>query len=92
MIIALFSGNWPIVLGYYMAFFSLELLAGFIAYGLEGEKPWDLWLLFFQRIYYRQLMHYVLLKSLLYAMKGRLVGWGKLERHATVQGAAGTRL
>ncbi len=86
MIIALFSGNWPLVLAYYMAFFGLELLAGFVAFGLEGEKPWDLSLLFFQRIYYRQLMHYVLLKSLVYAMKGRLVGWGKLERHATVQG------
>jgi hypothetical protein len=30
-------------------------------------------------------MYYVLAKSLLYAMRGRLVGWGKLERRATVQ-------
>jgi hypothetical protein len=41
--------------------------------------------LFFQRVYYRQLMHYVLGKSLIFAMRGRLVGWGKLERRATVQ-------
>ena len=84
MIIALFAGNWKIVLLYYMAFFIIELLTGFLAYALEGEKPWDLALLFFQRIYFRQLMHYVLLKSLIFAMRGRLVGWGKLERRATV--------
>jgi hypothetical protein len=30
-------------------------------------------------------MHEVLLKSLLYALRGRLVGWGKLERTASVQ-------
>jgi cellulose synthase/poly-beta-1,6-N-acetylglucosamine synthase-like glycosyltransferase/peptidoglycan/xylan/chitin deacetylase (PgdA/CDA1 family) len=84
MIIALFIGNWKIVLLYYLAFFVLELFTGVLAYTLEGEKPWDLSLLFFQRIYYRQMMHYVLGKSLLYAARGRLVGWGKLERRATV--------
>ena len=55
-----------------------------LAYSLERTKPLDLALLFFQRIYYRQLMHFVLFKSILYAMRGRLVGWGKLERTATV--------
>ncbi len=84
MIIALFAGNWRIVLLYYLSFFLVELFTGFLAYWLEGEKPWDLTLLFFQRIYFRQLMHYVLLKSLIFAVRGRLVGWGKLERRATV--------
>jgi cellulose synthase/poly-beta-1,6-N-acetylglucosamine synthase-like glycosyltransferase/peptidoglycan/xylan/chitin deacetylase (PgdA/CDA1 family)/spore germination protein YaaH len=85
LVISLFSGNGGIVLKYYLAFFVLELLTGFLAYGLEGVAPWDLSLLFFQRIYYRQLMHYVLAKSLVFAMRGRLVGWGKLERRASVQ-------
>ncbi len=85
MIIALFAGNGLIVLQYYLAFFLLELLTGLLAYGLEGLAPADLRLLFFQRVYYRQLMHYVLGKSLVFAMRGRLVGWGKLERRATVQ-------
>lgn len=87
MIIALFAGNWRIVLVFYLAFFVLELLTGLVAYALEGEKPWDLTLLFFQRIYYRELMYYVVAKSLIYAVRGRVVGWGKLERRATVQGA-----
>ncbi len=87
MIIALFAGNWQIVLAFYLGFFVLELLTGLLAYGLEGQKPWDLAWLFFQRIYYRELMYYVVAKSLIYAVRGRLVGWGKLERRATVQGA-----
>jgi cellulose synthase/poly-beta-1,6-N-acetylglucosamine synthase-like glycosyltransferase/peptidoglycan/xylan/chitin deacetylase (PgdA/CDA1 family)/spore germination protein YaaH len=86
MIVALFAGNWRIVLMFYLAFFVLELLTGLMAYWLEGEKPWDLSLLFFQRIYYRELMYYVVAKSLIYAVRGRVVGWGKLERRATVQG------
>ena len=85
MIVALFSGNGGIVFVYYVAFFLLELVTGLLAYGLEGMSPLDLILLFFQRVYYRQLMHYVLGKSLIFAMRGRLVGWGKLERRATVQ-------
>lgn len=84
MLVALFAGNWRIVLGYYAALFGLELVTAVLAYALEGAPAWDLGLLFFQRVYYRQLMYYVLAKSLLFAMRGRLVGWGKLERRASV--------
>ena len=42
--------------------------------------------LFFKRIYYRELMYYVVAKSLIYAVRGRVVEWGKLERRATVRG------
>ncbi|MGA2132248.1 MAG: glycosyltransferase [Bryobacteraceae bacterium] len=86
MIMALFAGNWRIVLVFYLAFFVLELLTALLAYAMEGEAPWDLALLFFQRIYYRELMYYVVAKSLVYAVRGRVVGWGKLERRATVEG------
>jgi len=84
MIISLIGGAWKIVLLYYAAFFLVELMSGFLAYFLEGLAPWDLSLLFFQSIYYRQIMLYVLAKSFLFAIRGRLVGWGKLERKATV--------
>jgi cellulose synthase/poly-beta-1,6-N-acetylglucosamine synthase-like glycosyltransferase/peptidoglycan/xylan/chitin deacetylase (PgdA/CDA1 family)/spore germination protein YaaH len=84
MIFSLLAGDWKIVLLYYAAFFAVELLMGFVAYALEGVAAWDLSLLLFQTIYYRQLMLYVLGKSFLFAMRGRLVGWGKMERKATV--------
>ena len=84
MIIALFAGNWRIVTLYYFALFGLELLTGVLAYTLERAKPWDLVLLFLQRIFYRYLMYYVLFKSVMYALRGRLVGRGKLERTASM--------
>lgn len=87
MIIALFAGNWHIVLLFYFGFFLLEGLTALLAYALEGESPADLKLLFFQRIYFRGLMQYVLGKSILFALRGRVVGWGKLERTASVQQA-----
>ena len=74
------AGNWQIVLLYYVAFFSIDLLTALLAYGLEGENPSDLVLFFPQRLYYRALMNYVLAKSFVFALRGRLVGWGKLER------------
>ncbi len=85
MFVALFAGNWRIVLLYYFGLFVLELMTASLAFSLEKANPKDLALLFLQRIYYRQLMYYVLAKSILYAMRGRLVGWGKLERRATVE-------
>ncbi|MDQ1470046.1 MAG: peptidoglycan-N-acetylglucosamine deacetylase, partial [Bryobacterales bacterium] len=84
MLIALTAGNWRIVLAYYFGFFGLEVITGLLAYSLEGVAAWDLLLLLFQRIYYRQMMLYVLAKSLTFALRGRLVGWGKLERKASV--------
>jgi peptidoglycan-N-acetylglucosamine deacetylase len=84
MIVSLIAGAWKIVLLYYAAFLAVELLSGLLAYSLEGLAPWDLSLLFFQSIYYRQIMLYVLAKSFLFAIRGRLVGWGKLERKASV--------
>jgi len=84
MLVALWAGNWRTVLLYYFGFFFLEVLTGLLAYSLEGVPAWDLLLLFFQRIYYRQMMLFVLAKTLVFAMRGRLVGWGKLERKASV--------
>jgi hypothetical protein len=37
-----------------------------------------------QRFGYRQLMYGIIIKSMLAAAFGPLVGWGKLERKATV--------
>ncbi|MGH9959900.1 MAG: hypothetical protein ACREBC_22725 [Pyrinomonadaceae bacterium] len=34
---------------------------------------------------YRQLMYYVMIRSIIGATRGTLIGWGKLERKATAQ-------
>jgi hypothetical protein len=49
------------------------------------ENKWLLAGLFWQRFFYRQLMYYVAIKSTLASVRGVLVGWGKLERKATIK-------
>ncbi|MDS4070385.1 MAG: glycosyltransferase [Candidatus Competibacter sp.] len=74
------------VLFYYALFVTVDYLAAILAFALERKENW--WLLiwlFWQRFFYRQLMYYVAIKSTLTSLRGVLVGWGKLERKATVQ-------
>jgi cellulose synthase/poly-beta-1,6-N-acetylglucosamine synthase-like glycosyltransferase/spore germination protein YaaH/peptidoglycan/xylan/chitin deacetylase (PgdA/CDA1 family) len=69
---------------YWAAFIFLDLSAGALGMALERKAPWeDLVWLPVQRFGYRQLMYYVVVKSVLTAIRGYRVGWGKLERRAT---------
>lgn len=69
----------------YALFFIIELVAGFIAYRLDKEKPWPLAWLVVQRFAYRQLMYLVMLKSVWVAILGAQQGWGKLKRTGSVK-------
>ena len=70
---------------YWAAFIFLDLSAGALGMALERRAPWgDLVWLPVQRFGYRQLMYYVVVKSIVTAVRGARVGWGKLERRATV--------
>ena len=42
-------------------------------------------LIFIQRFAYRQIMYWVVVKSFAAAIRGHVVGWGKIERKATVE-------
>lgn len=79
------SNNLQQVFLYYYLFLSVDLLAALVGFCLERKEDWKLliWLLP-QRFFYRQLMYYVAIKSIITAIKGSMVGWGKLERKATV--------
>jgi len=80
------------VLFYYALFVTVDYLAAALAFALERkENKWLLAGLFWQRFCYRQLMYYVAIKSTLASLRGVLVGWGKLERKATMhaQGTTG---
>ncbi len=73
------------MLAYWLIFTAIDLLAAFIAFALERREKWRLlWLLIPQRIGYRQIMYYVVLKALAQALRGPRVGWGKLERSGRV--------
>ena len=73
------------MLTYWLVFTAIDLLAAFIAFALERREKWGLlWLLIPQRIGYRQIMYYVVLKAIGAALRGPKVGWGKLERSGRV--------
>jgi hypothetical protein len=73
------------VLFYYAVFLVVDWLAAMIAFLMEsGEDRWLTWLILLQRFAYRQIMYWVVLKSFAAAISGQVVGWGKLERKATV--------
>ncbi|MGO9017064.1 MAG: glycosyltransferase [Syntrophobacteraceae bacterium] len=77
------------VLFYYTLFVTVDYVTAILAFTLEQHENWSLLIfLFWQRFFYRQLMYYVAIKSTLNSLRGRLVGWGKLERKATVQAAS----
>jgi len=82
--------NLKRVMFYYALFLAADWLAAAFAFLLERrERRGLLWWLFLQRFCYRQVMYYVMVKSVFTALKGVVVGWGKLERKATVAAMPG---
>ena len=78
------SGLGP-TLAYYALFTGVDLLVVLFSFLLEKREDWTLLRsVLLQRLVYRQLMYYVSIRSFLTAMRGSVVGWGKLERKATV--------
>jgi cellulose synthase/poly-beta-1,6-N-acetylglucosamine synthase-like glycosyltransferase/peptidoglycan/xylan/chitin deacetylase (PgdA/CDA1 family) len=80
------STNLQQVLFYYALFLAIDWVSACFAFFLEKRERWRLlWWLFLQRFCYRQVMYYVMIKSVAMAVRGPLVGWGKLERKATAE-------
>ena len=73
------------VLFYYALFLAVDWFGAFAAFLMEkGEQKSLLVWLLIQRFGYRQVMYWVMVKSVFTAIRGAVVGWGKLERKATV--------
>ncbi len=80
------STNLRQVLFYYALFLAIDWVAACFAFLLEKKEQWRLlWWLFLQRFCYRQVMYYVMIKSVAVAIRGAAVGWGKLDRKATAE-------
>ncbi|MGH6827975.1 MAG: glycosyltransferase, partial [Rhizomicrobium sp.] len=80
------NGDLKLVGIYYLVFVVVDLMAALIGFVMEAGEDWRLILwLPLQRFGYRQLMYYVVLRSIAMALRGALVGWGKLERQGTVK-------
>jgi cellulose synthase/poly-beta-1,6-N-acetylglucosamine synthase-like glycosyltransferase/peptidoglycan/xylan/chitin deacetylase (PgdA/CDA1 family) len=69
---------------YWAVFILVDLSAAALGMALERKAPWkDMIWIPVQRFGYRQLMYYVVIKAVLTAIRGPMVGWNKLERRAT---------
>jgi cellulose synthase/poly-beta-1,6-N-acetylglucosamine synthase-like glycosyltransferase len=74
---------------YWLVFTGIDVFCGWIAYRLDGNKvPYPAHLLVAQRLVYRQIMYWVVIRAITSAIGGWLVGWGKLERTGRVDTAA----
>lgn len=71
---------------YWGLFQLLDLVTAAVAISMEPHaRVWRyLPLLLIQRFFYRQLLYVVAFKTALAALKGRMVGWGKLKRTNSV--------
>ena len=66
---------------FWLVFVTVDLVCGWIAYRMDvRDKRFPGLLLIAQRFVYRQIMYWVVIKAVSAAMRGHLVGWGKLER------------
>lgn len=73
--------NLQQVLFLYAIFLVVDWLAAVIAFWMEpGEDRRLTWLILLQRFAYRQVMYWVVLRAIGAAIRGHVVGWGKLER------------
>jgi len=84
IIIFLFFGLWQKVVFTLLFFVILDLFYAFFAF--RGEK--DKYLLFlvpFQRIFYRQILYFIIIKSIIKAIEGSYISWIKIKKNGSAQ-------
>ena len=84
MIVGLFGDKPGKILIYYVAFVLIDFVVAIIAFWMQKEDYKKLVYIIPQRFIWRQLMYYVLFKSIRKALKGELSGWGALKRTGNV--------
>jgi hypothetical protein len=77
-------GDGGAVLPYFATFLVLDQFLALLACALEREPLSRSWIMIPMRLIYRPLLSWVVWKSIFNALRGVLVGWGKLERTASV--------
>src|SRR5262249_8860740 len=80
IVIGLLGHHYRIVLLSFIVYTLADIIMSVTALKLDEERVRQLWLIIPQRILYRQLMYYVIVKSIINVLKGNLVGWGSLKR------------
>lgn len=84
LLISLYFGNAGVVLPYMLVFLLTDFILAAVACWMEREPLWKAWIVLPMRFIYRPLFSWVIWKSIFQALRGVLIGWGKLERTASV--------
>ncbi|WP_315760028.1 glycosyltransferase [Sphingomonas sp. Y38-1Y] len=83
------SGDLGTMALYWTAFTAIDVACGWVAYRRDGHRVrYPALLLIAQRLIYRQIMYWVVLRAIASAIGGWVVGWGKLERTGRVAAPA----
>ncbi len=84
------SGGSSSILVYWLAFQALELAVAIMAFRLDRRgADWSLLpLIVVQRFCYRQLIYVVAVRAMMAAIRGSMMGWGKLQRRGFAKPAA----
>jgi cellulose synthase/poly-beta-1,6-N-acetylglucosamine synthase-like glycosyltransferase len=85
---SLIFGTGQAVFAYFIAFLAVDLFLAGLACTMEREPVYKALLIIPMRFIYRPLLSWVIWKSFIRAARGALVGWGKLERTASVPNRA----
>ncbi|TDW70664.1 cellulose synthase/poly-beta-1,6-N-acetylglucosamine synthase-like glycosyltransferase [Kribbella pratensis] len=73
------------VMSVWLGFVLLQLVMGFYAFRLDGERAGPLWTLPLQQFVYRQLMYLVVIQSVFTALAGTRLRWQRMERYGSLQ-------
>ena len=73
------------IVWYYFIFTMIDVAGAALAFAFEKEDYKKLVWMIPQRLVYRQLMYYILIKSFNKAVKGEIQGWGVLKRTGNVR-------
>ncbi len=83
--IGIMPASFDKIILYYIIFMIIDIIGAAVAFYFEKEDYKKLVWLIPQKLIYRQLMYYILIKSFRKAIKGELQGWGILNRTGNVQ-------
>lgn len=81
---SLLMGHANDILPYFLAFLACDLVLAATAVRMEGLPLREALRIIPQRFIYRPLLSYVIWKSIVHAVRGAWVGWGKLQRTASI--------
>ncbi len=79
------QGDVSLMALYWAIFTAVDVVCGWVAYRLDGGRArYPAHLLVAQRLVYRQIMYWVVLRAIASAIGGWVVGWGQLDRTGRV--------